>query len=411
MDRGNLLIRLIQEIPRSAQFLSSSIGWIIDEIRSRKIREISHTLRKIQGEINVFPNKEIDVLTISANNFDQFIRVDRICPEHESEVNDNMFSCAGGSGANTVCGLSRLGKKTAVVGCISSDSEGEKIIQSFSEFRVNTKSLVINNDSTYPDGTGRTIILVERSGRRQILVTPGINNYLSSILEADRTRLQALVEKVRKSKIIHLSSFIGREERNLQLTILMRIRGSNTVVSLTPGNLYVSQGLSELRGILEHTNLIFLYAKQLDQLLEDSREIREFRKNLSLEKKIILFFKWRTARRMTHPIILVIKNSFLIRSNRIYKNYISVASSVEERRSISGYQTITFSYISDVAVVDTTGTGDALAAGFLYGILEGEDIEKCAQIGFIMATQVSTSLGARQNFPDETSLREILNNS
>jgi sugar/nucleoside kinase (ribokinase family) len=57
---------------------------------------------------------------------------------------------------------------------------------------------------------------------------------------------------------------------------------------------------------------------------------------------------------------------------------------------------------------DTTGAGDALAAGFLYGILEGEDIETCTDFGFIMSREASKKFGARSNLPDQFLLRNYL---
>ncbi len=67
--------------------------------------------KKIIDIIKEEKNKEIDVIAISANNYDHFLKVDKILPEHESVI-ISEFSSAGGSGANTVCGLSTLGKKS-----------------------------------------------------------------------------------------------------------------------------------------------------------------------------------------------------------------------------------------------------------------------------------------------------------
>lgn len=45
-------------------------------------------------------------------------------------------------------------------------------------------------------------------------------------------------------------------------------------------------------------------------------------------------------------------------------------------------------------VVDTTGAGDYFAAGFLYGLTGGYCLEKCAKIGSILAGNVIQELGA-----------------
>jgi len=49
----------------------------------------------------------------------------------------------------------------------------------------------------------------------------------------------------------------------------------------------------------------------------------------------------------------------------------------------------------DVAVVDTTGAGDAYAAGFLHGYTAGKDMQTSARIGGICAAEVISHMGAR----------------
>jgi sugar/nucleoside kinase (ribokinase family) len=46
-------------------------------------------------------------------------------------------------------------------------------------------------------------------------------------------------------------------------------------------------------------------------------------------------------------------------------------------------------------VVDTTGAGDQYAAGFMYGLTSGHDLETCARLGSMAASEVISHLGAR----------------
>jgi sugar/nucleoside kinase (ribokinase family) len=48
-----------------------------------------------------------------------------------------------------------------------------------------------------------------------------------------------------------------------------------------------------------------------------------------------------------------------------------------------------------VRVVDTTGAGDLYAAGFLYGLTHGCDLETCGKLGSIAAAEVISHVGAR----------------
>ena len=46
-------------------------------------------------------------------------------------------------------------------------------------------------------------------------------------------------------------------------------------------------------------------------------------------------------------------------------------------------------------VLDTTGAGDAFAAGFLAGYTQGNDVNVAAQMGNIAAAEVISHMGAR----------------
>ena len=54
-------------------------------------------------------------------------------------------------------------------------------------------------------------------------------------------------------------------------------------------------------------------------------------------------------------------------------------------------------------VVDTTGAGDLYAAGFLYGIATGRDLETAGRLGSLAAAEIISHIGARP----EVSLREL----
>jgi sugar/nucleoside kinase (ribokinase family) len=62
---------------------------------------------------------------------------------------------------------------------------------------------------------------------------------------------------------------------------------------------------------------------------------------------------------------------------------------------VTGEETIVVPAEPVAAVVDTTGAGDLYAAGFLHGLVAGDDLERCARIGAIAAAEAISHVGAR----------------
>jgi sugar/nucleoside kinase (ribokinase family) len=62
----------------------------------------------------------------------------------------------------------------------------------------------------------------------------------------------------------------------------------------------------------------------------------------------------------------------------------------------------------DVDARDTTGAGDAFAAGFLFGALRGLDLAGALAAGNLCGASSTTRLGSSAGFPDERELRELL---
>ena len=58
---------------------------------------------------------------------------------------------------------------------------------------------------------------------------------------------------------------------------------------------------------------------------------------------------------------------------------------------------------------DTTGAGDAFHAGFLYGMLLGDDIETSLRFGNAVAAMKCSALGARTALPTAEQLQKFLN--
>jgi sugar/nucleoside kinase (ribokinase family) len=62
---------------------------------------------------------------------------------------------------------------------------------------------------------------------------------------------------------------------------------------------------------------------------------------------------------------------------------------------VNGTATHVIAAVPGVTVVDTTGAGDAYAAGFLYAYTHGHDLTACGRLGGVLAATVISQYGAR----------------
>ena len=61
-------------------------------------------------------------------------------------------------------------------------------------------------------------------------------------------------------------------------------------------------------------------------------------------------------------------------------------------------------------VIDTTGAGDFFAAGFLYGLSMGQSLERCAQIGTLLAGEVIQVVGTELEATTWEKLKLLIQN-
>ena len=57
---------------------------------------------------------------------------------------------------------------------------------------------------------------------------------------------------------------------------------------------------------------------------------------------------------------------------------------------------------------DSTGAGDAFAAGFLFGLIKQRKLDECGRLGDTMAHFAMREIGARAGLPTLPALKEML---
>ena len=312
---------------------------------------------------------------------DYLYKVERILDDGEAVVNETALS-PGGSAANTIHGLAKLGVKTGFTGVVGDDAEGKIMLEDFQTVGVDTSQIRVKPEAK----TGSVLCLSDRLGKRSLYVIPGANNLL--------TMDDLDLSYINQAKMLHLSSFADDRQFKILLELIDRLDLS-IKVSFAPGALYATKGLKVLSPILDRTYVLFINQNEIRQLTGED--------------------------------VIVGAESCLRQGCQIVVVTLGKGTRLELGKGTSRKTVTTVGYISDaenayiiepsrrdiVSEVDTTGAGDAFATGFLYGLLKGKGLEECGRLGDIVARFSLTKLGTRQGFPtfDEVAhrYRELYN--
>ncbi|MDI6723978.1 MAG: carbohydrate kinase family protein [Methanobacterium sp.] len=301
--------------------------------------------------------KKLDVIGFGALNVDKLYNVNKITHEDEEAFITDFSQFCGGSAANTIIGLSRLGMKTGFIGKISRDPEGNLLLKNLKKENVNTDGIIIEEKGR----SGNVLGFVDKKGQRALYVDPGVNDSIDIS--------EVKLEYIESSKVLHLTSFVGNSVK-AQEWVLDRI-GDDITVSLDPGRIYAERGTDFLKNILNRTDIMLINEEELKYLTGNKYKTFEERAKV-LEKYNI----------DTVVVKIGEKGSYI-------KDH-------DEYHYIKPY---------DVNCKDTTGAGDAFNAGFLFGLIKGKKIKESGEIGNYVASCCIQELGSTKGLPDLSGLK------
>ena len=309
--------------------------------------------------MEIFDNDlNAEVIGFGALNVDKLYSVENIASKDEESFIKGETDTPGGSAANTMVGLSRLGCSTSIIGKIAEDDDGDLIEYNLAINGIYTNNLIYSETGA----TGKCLGFVDSNGERCLYIDPGVN---------DEIRLDEINPlNIMRCKIMHYTSFVG-DSFNTQIELL-DLLNKECILSFDPGMLYVQKGLDELRPILERTDILLINESELRLLCNNNES--------SLKELAIGFLDMGIE-------TVVIKQG----SKGVFAMNNNETCEVE-------------SYKCDV--VDTTGAGDSFNSGFLYSYLKGYDLEKSCQIGNWVASKAIEGFGM-EKFPSLKDLEDF----
>ena len=310
---------------------------------------------------------DIEVIGLGALNIDHFYRVERILDDGEAVVEETA-SFPGGSAANTIYGLAKLGVRAGFAGVVSDDPEGKILLEDFQKAGADTSQIRVKNGAK----TGSTLCLSDRLGRRSLYIIPGANN----LLTMDDLNLTYL----NQAKILHISSFADERQFKILLELLSKLEPS-IKVSFSPGALYAIKDIKALSTILAKTYLLFANQDEIRQLTGED----------------VIAGAGSCLEQGCHIVVVTLGEGMRLEIDK-GGSHREVAATCYIREAENEY-VIEPPDQDMVSKIDATGAGDAFSAGFLYGLLKGKGLEECGHLGDIMARLSITKLGTRQGLP------------
>jgi len=301
----------------------------------------------------------IEVIGFGAMNIDRLYRVQRVLVDGEAPIMQQTLA-PGGSAANTIYGLAKLGIKTGFIGAIGDDDDGKLLLHDFQSRGVDISQIKIKSGAA----TGSVLCLTDKRGRRALYVSPGANSLL--------TWQDINFQYLNQARIIHLSSFVADEQFHLQHQVLSAISPS-VMVSLAPGALYANRGWDALAPWVSRASILFVNQHEMRVLTGEEFEAGA-RRCLKQGCGIVVVTLGKGIDRGKQPSACYINDG----AREYY---------IEAQRGKRG------------AVIDTTGAGDAFATGFLYGLLKGKNLMECGLLGQVVARFAISKMGARAGLP------------
>lgn len=337
----------------------------------------------------------IRVVGFGAMNLDELYRVRSVLSDDETTIEEYQ-AAPGGSAANTIYGLARLGVSTGFIGAVGDDEAGRMLLQDFKNAGADVSQVKIKTNAK----TGRALGLTDRCGRRSLYVTPEANSLL--------TKEDISLEYIEQASLIHLSSFVDKQQLELQEWLLNNIPRSITV-SLAPGAIYARRGLRALTPLLVNAHLLFINQSEVEDLTgTDFRAAARFFLRQGCQIIIVTLGKGMPHRSNKaqlnlkfdeHPKTLPVRPASSPVNSEAKQELFRLASYVTDASN---------EYVIESQprnTVDTTGAGDALAAGFLYGFLHRKNLEECGYLGDLVTSFSLKKVGGRAGLPSLNELR------
>ncbi|MEF3048600.1 adenosine kinase [Pseudotabrizicola sp. L79] len=259
---------------------------------------------------------------------------------------------SGGSAANTIAGVARLGGRTAYVGKVKDDQLGAIFAHDLRAQGAVYQTSLAPKTATHE--TGRCIVVVTPDGERSMNTYLGVTEFLEPS-DIDP-------EMMAQAEWIYLEGyrFDGPDSHAAFAKAIAACKGAGGRVSITLSDPFCVERHRDAfrRMIRDDVDLLFCNRAEMLSMYQTD-DFESALAQAAAEVKIVA---------CTHS-----EHGAHILSDG-------------QRWDVPAVPT---------QIVDATGAGDLFAGAFLWGLTHGHDLETCARMGNVAASEIISHIGAR----------------
>ncbi|MBA3766104.1 MAG: ribokinase [Acidobacteria bacterium] len=302
------------------------------------------------------PNeKEFDSVGFGLNAVDHLVVVPAY-PAFDTKTRlTEHVQAAGGQTATAMVALQRLGMRAAYAGRFGSDAEGQFGLATLKDEGVDVSHAAVIEGARNQIAF---IIIDARNGERTIIWDRDARLAYGA--------REAPVEMAAQGRVLHLDA----HDPPACVRMAQAARAAGTIVSADVDNIY--EGLPDLLPLID----ILISSAEFPHRLTGITDLRASLVELKARYGCAL-----------------VGMTLGTRGALIYCDSVFLESPAMQ---VAG------------GCRDTTGAGDAFHAGFLYGLLRGEEIEASLKYANATASLKCRALGARTSLPTRTELDEFI---
>jgi ribokinase len=285
----------------------------------------------------------IDVVAVGHVLLDLRFLVDRFPgPDEEARIVDESRG-VGGSAANVSISVRRLGLSSAIAAKVGLDSFARLAVDELLKEGVDISGLKISAVSP----TGFSVVVRDSQGR---IVIYGLKGASEGLEPEDVD-----VSLIERARFVHVASL----RPDTTLRVVEQASRLGKVVSWDPGRVLAAMGIEKLSGVVRHVTTVLANQREISLLtgVEDYREAARRVKSLG-------------------PRAVIVKRGS------------------EGAYAVSDEGEVEVPAFPPPRVVDTTGAGDAFAAGLIASLARGYSFKYALRYASLVAAIKVSRLGS-----------------